>query len=76
MSKCKICSQIFNVHKEPDLEFCSKKCERDGDKVWKYWKDTVTKQKYEIDFDTSAGMSLANDTSKDLIRISEAEFRN
>ena len=44
-------------------------------KTWRYWKDTKTKAKYEIDFDTSWGMSLANDPSYDLVKISEEEFR-
>lgn len=76
MSQCIICSQIFSIYGEPNAKFCSSRCERESCKTWRYWKDTITNQKYEINFDTSEGMSLANDISKNLVRISEFEFKS
>lgn len=42
--------------------------------AWQYWKDKNTDNKYFIDFDTSAGMSIANDESLDLIPITKFHF--
>lgn len=74
MSKCLDCGIVFSIYNEPNAKLCTK-CQIVSEKTWMYWKDTNTGVKHEIDFDTSAGMSLANDPTKNLVRITEEEFR-
>lgn len=44
--------------------------------TWGYWEDTKTKNKYEIDFDTTVGMSIANDPSLDLEPITKYYYED
>lgn len=65
-----------SIYEDEDLKLIEEmylKMEQDSN--WRFWQDTITKQKFYIDFDTSEGINLANDPSKNLVRITEKEFR-
>lgn len=58
------------------MGFSSATVDYTGNEVdnWQYWLDNNTGSKYLIDFDTSVGMSIANDDSLDLIPITKFYF--